>query len=344
MWSGAGLHDVNVPRRHCRDCILQVHPQCTPANGLSSTALSKGSRPLGGFQPVVPSQDAAQQATYERLLRVAAEVFECKSVWSKAQSSLQRLQVRCTHKAACYAPTAAYAVQLAHNASEGKTEQRRWSPSTSGWMQDRKRRQALMQQEAEEVKHRFAAAIKHRAVTEARRLTAELRGRQAADETLCQPASQPADGCKLPAGLISGGTRSSRDNDHDQECEGIASSGSGVDTPTAATRSKPLDRPPDHRQSSASSSTSKRPGSGKQSWAGRLNRGQLRRSRSTSASYRAATVLLEGPYSTVGDHAADGSGAAFCSNGSSWSRASVTGSRHQRPVGNACSRAKQCHR
>jgi hypothetical protein len=80
---------------------LQVQPQCTPADTLSSTGPSSGARPLGGFQPVLPSPDAARQATYERLLRVAAEVFERKSVWSKAQSSLQRLQVRCKTPEQC---------------------------------------------------------------------------------------------------------------------------------------------------------------------------------------------------------------------------------------------------
>jgi hypothetical protein len=40
-----------------------------------------------------PIPKGSQQALYEGLLGVAAEVFERKSVWSKTQSSLQQLQV-----------------------------------------------------------------------------------------------------------------------------------------------------------------------------------------------------------------------------------------------------------
>lgn len=50
-------------------------------------------KPLGGFQQVYPAASTVQQAAYERLLQVAAEVFERSSVWSKTQSSLQQLQV-----------------------------------------------------------------------------------------------------------------------------------------------------------------------------------------------------------------------------------------------------------
>jgi len=47
---------------------------------------------LGGFQALYPAPDPQRQADYEGLLRAAAAVFQRNSVWSKAQSSLQRLQ------------------------------------------------------------------------------------------------------------------------------------------------------------------------------------------------------------------------------------------------------------
>lgn len=75
---------------------LQVHAQTTASLGCSSGVAAQGAVPLGGFQLVFPSSDAVLQAAYEGLLKVAAEVFERKSVWSKTQSSLQQLQVRCT--------------------------------------------------------------------------------------------------------------------------------------------------------------------------------------------------------------------------------------------------------
>ena len=72
---------------------LQVQPQHTTSAGFNIKGATQGAVPLGGFQSVLPSPNAAQQATYEGLLTVAAEVFERRSVWSKTQSSLQHLQV-----------------------------------------------------------------------------------------------------------------------------------------------------------------------------------------------------------------------------------------------------------
>jgi hypothetical protein len=83
---------------HCdvKDCVEnapQVQPQHTSSVGLGTRGPSKDAVTLGGFQPVFPSPDAARQATYKSLLKIAADLFERKSVWSKTQSSLEQLQV-----------------------------------------------------------------------------------------------------------------------------------------------------------------------------------------------------------------------------------------------------------
>lgn len=52
---------------------------------------------MGGFQLLYPGPDVEQQVAYEGLLRIAIAVFQRNSVWSKAQSSLQELQVGTLH-------------------------------------------------------------------------------------------------------------------------------------------------------------------------------------------------------------------------------------------------------
>lgn len=48
---------------------------------------------LGRYQQLLPSPDAELQAKYDSLTAVAADIFERKSVWSKAQAALRLIQV-----------------------------------------------------------------------------------------------------------------------------------------------------------------------------------------------------------------------------------------------------------
>lgn len=48
---------------------------------------------LGSYQQLLPSPDAELQTKYDHLTAVAADIFERKSVWSKAQAALRLIQV-----------------------------------------------------------------------------------------------------------------------------------------------------------------------------------------------------------------------------------------------------------
>jgi hypothetical protein len=209
--------------------------------------------------------------------------------------------------------------------------------------QEHKRRQAAIQQEAAKAELRCAAAIKQRAVTEARRLTAELRARQTADEAPRQLPSQPAADSTLSPGRVLGGNRNGRGPEHDAGRDGSRSSDADADAATAAARLRVGTGAGHHSSGSSSAFSSRRSGCG-QLLAGRLDRGQLRRSRSASQSSSAATILLDDPHIGVASRTAGGSGAAPRGSDGLWGCASVSSSCHQQPVGNCCSIAKQQHR
>ena len=200
-----------------------------------------------------------------------------------------------------------------------------------------------MQQEAAEAELRCAAAIKQRAVTEARRLTAELRARQTADETPRQLRSQPAADSTLSPGHVLVGNRNGRGPEHNAECDGSRSSDADADAATAAARLR-VDTGAGHRSSGSSSRSSCQRSSCGQVLAGRLDRGQLRRSRSASLSSSAATILLDDPHVGVADQTAGGSGGTPCSSNSLLGGASVSSSCHQHQLGNGCITAQQRHR
>lgn len=201
-----------------------------------------------------------------------------------------------------------------------------------------------MQQEAAEAELRCAAAIKQRAVTEARRLTAELRARQTADETPCQLHSQPAADRTLSPGRVLGSNRNGRGPEHDAGCNVDRSSDAGADAATAAARLR-VGTGAGHCSSGSGSISGCWRGCCGQLPEGRLDWGQLRRSRSASLSSSAATILIDDPHIGVaGRRTAGGSGAGPRSSYDLWGGASVRSSCHQQPIGNCCSIAKQQHR
>jgi hypothetical protein len=210
-----------------------------------------------------------------------------------------------------------------------------------------------VQLKAAEAKHRRAAAMKRRAVLEARRLTAELRGRLAADDAPCRLASQPAAGCETL------GACSSEPKDHDPKCNipnsgASEQGGSSAADPDRRAACRHLPGGAGHCSSSSGSGGSSSGSTfttDRKARVDMLNRGtcctavQLSRRSSTSLCSVMSTVSLPNFHSSTAHRISVSSGAASSSRNSlSSSITAARGSCRDRAMGNSCMKTRKRRR